>query len=193
MPASAVNAGFIDHVLPLRDIPIRITALVHEDAVGTPQSDAPVHGKEPDLETPSLPSHAEDRPGRPSVFTCPFCHGTLWEAHENGLVRFRCRVGHIYSPESMLAAQTDDVDRALWVALRTVEERAALSHRLAERGRQRGQTSVDAAFTARADASEREASLIRELLHRRSGGGQTGHDDLVVDGPSMDPNASRTR
>jgi two-component system, chemotaxis family, protein-glutamate methylesterase/glutaminase len=194
MPASAVNAGFIDHVLPLRDIPIRITALVHEDAVGTPQSDAPVlHGKEPDLETPSLPSHAEDRPGRPSVFTCPFCHGTLWEAHENGLVRFRCRVGHIYSPESMLAAQTDDVDRALWVALRTVEERAALSHRLAERGRQRGQTSVDAAFTARADASEREASLIRELLHRRSGGGQTGPDDLVVDGPSMDPNASRTR
>ena len=46
-------------------------------------------------------------------------------------MRFRCRVGHVYSPETMIAAQTDEVDRALWVALRTLEERAAMAYRLA--------------------------------------------------------------
>ena len=114
MPTSAINAGYIDHVLPLRDIPVLVTALVDEEAASTEVVDAPVlRAKEPDLGTPALPVHPDDRPGRPSVFTCPACHGTLWEAHENGLIRFRCRVGHIYSPESMLSAQTDEVDRAL--------------------------------------------------------------------------------
>ncbi|HTI36004.1 MAG TPA: chemotaxis protein CheB [Vicinamibacterales bacterium] len=186
MPTSAINAGFIDHVLPLRDIPVLVTALVDEEAVGDADPDAPVlHAKEPDLEEPPNPIHPDDRPGRPSVFTCPACHGTLWEAHENGLARFRCRVGHVYSPESMLAAQTDEVDRALWIALRTLEERAALSHRLAERGRERGQPWVDAAFTARAAESEREAMLIRELLHSRTIAEHTVPDDLPADGPAL--------
>ena len=43
------------------------------------------------------------------------------EADERGIVRYRCRVGHVYSAESMLAAQTDSVDRALWTALRSME------------------------------------------------------------------------
>jgi len=187
MPTSAINAGFIDHVLPLREIPILVSALVDEEAVGTADPDAPVlHAKEPDLETPPNPVHPGDRPGRPSVFSCPSCHGTLWEANENGLVRFRCRVGHVFSPESMLSAQTDEVDRALWIALRTLEERAALSHRLAERGRERGQAWVDAAFTMRAHESEREAALLRELLHARNVPGQTTvPDDLPADGPTL--------
>ena len=187
MPTSAINAGFVDHVLPLRDIPVLLSALVDEDAVQTTVVDAPVlDPKEPDLETPSLPIYPDDRPGRPSVFTCPACHGTLWEAHENGLIRYRCRVGHVYSAESMLSAQTDEVDRALWIALRTLEERAALAHRLAQRGRDRGQTWVDAAFTARAQESEREAVLLRELLQARNLSSQTVPDDLPADGPALD-------
>ncbi|HTL42829.1 MAG TPA: chemotaxis protein CheB [Vicinamibacterales bacterium] len=187
MPTSAINAGFIDHVLPLRDIPVLVSALVDEDAHGHTDPDAPVlHAKEPDLEQPRTAIYGTDRPGHPSVFTCPACHGTLWEAHENGLVRFRCRVGHVYSPESMLSAQTDEVDRALWIALRTLEERAALSHRLAERGRDRGQVWVDAAFTRRAEESEREAALVREVLHARSTPAQTVPDDLPSDGPVLE-------
>jgi two-component system chemotaxis response regulator CheB len=187
MPTSAINAGFIDHVLPLRDIPVFVTALVDEEAGGDFDLDAPeLHAKEPDLEQPPNPVHPEDRPGRPSVFTCPACHGTLWEAHESGLVRFRCRVGHVYSPESMLSAQTDEVDRALWIALRTLEERAALSHRLAERGRDRGQAWIDAAFTTRARESEREAMVVRELLYARNAAAQsTVPDDLPADRPTL--------
>ena len=63
------------------------------------------------------------------------------------MLRFRCRVGHVYSPDSMLAAQTDEVDRALWTALRTLEERAALAKKLAERARARRIRWVDKAFT----------------------------------------------
>jgi len=190
MPRSAISTGMVDHVIVLRDIPLLLTALVEEDAPPAPASSGPhMRPMEPDLAEMPLALKGEDRPGRPSVFTCPECHGTLWEADEARVLRFRCRVGHIYSAESMLAAQTDEVDRALWVALRTLEERAALAHRLAERGRGRSQHWVDKAFSQRAREAEREASQIRALLKVRvhhtvpddvAGGGEGPGDPASV-------------
>jgi len=169
MPRSAINTGMIDHILALRDIPLLLTALVDEEAPSSPPRPEGPHlrAMEPDMAEMPLAIREHDRPGHPTVLTCPECHGTLWEIDEDGLLRFRCRVGHIYSPDSMMSAQTDEVDRALWIALRTLEERAALSHRLAERGRGRGHSRVDKAFTQRAHEAEQEAVQIRALLHSR--------------------------
>jgi len=187
MPRSAINAGLIDHVLVLRDIPLLLTALTEEDAAAaSPPAGPHLRRMEPDLAEMSLAVQDRDRPGRPSVFTCPECHGTLWETDEGGVLRFRCRVGHVYSQDSMLAAQTDEVDRALWVALRTLEERAALAHRLAERGRERSQHWVDKAFSQRAREAEYEASQIRSLLRTRDAAAHTVPDDSVAsaEGPA---------
>ena len=188
MPRSAIATGAVDHVLPIRDIAVLVSALVEEQA--PPQRNGSNHPQlrqmEPDLGPPQLALHGSDRPGKPSVFTCPECHGTLWEADEAGLLRFRCRVGHVYSPETMIAAQTDEVDRALWTALRTLEERAAMAHRLAERARDRHHPLVDRAFTIRANETEREADQIRQLLYARSGPTVTVPDDLTgVVGPGV--------
>ncbi len=181
MPKSAIATGMIDHVVALRDIPLLLTALVEEEAPPPrPETGPHVRAMEPDLANVPLAIVPGDRPGRPSVFSCPECHGTLWEVEDNGLLRFRCRVGHVYSPDSMLAAQTDEVDRALWTALRTLEERAALSHKLAERGRMREQHWVDKAFTRRAREAESEAGHIRSLLRARSVTIHTVPDDAAT-------------
>lgn len=180
MPRSAIASGMVDHILALRDIPVLLTALVEEDALPFRLPPGPhVRAMEPDLADVPLAVAPGDRPGRPSVFSCPECHGTLWEVEENGLLRFRCRVGHVYSPDSMMAAQTDEVDRALWVALRTLEERAALAHKLAERGRAREQHWVDKAFTHRAHEAEAEANHIRTLLRTRTATTHTVPDDAA--------------
>ncbi|HEY3886002.1 MAG TPA: chemotaxis protein CheB [Vicinamibacterales bacterium] len=184
MPRSAVAAGMIDHVLTLRDIPPLLSALAEADAPAALRHGPHVQAMEPDLADLQIARTARDRPGQPSVFTCPECHGTLWEVDQRGLLRFRCRVGHVYSPESMVAAQADEVDRALWVALRTLEERAALAHRLAERGRQRDQTWVDRAFTVRARQAEAEAAQVRLLLRSLAGALHSVPDDAAAtEGP----------
>lgn len=182
MPRSAIATGVVDHIVPLRDIPLLLGALIEEDAVvPSRRANGPhLRQMEPDLARPKLAVVNHDRPGQPSVFTCPECHGTLWEADEDGVLRFRCRVGHVYSSESMLAAQTDEVDRALWTALRTLEERAALAHRLAERARGREQHWVDRAFTQRAREAEHEAGLVRTLLRDRSTSAHTVPDDAAT-------------
>ena len=137
---------------------------------------------EPDLANEQIAVHPEDRPGRVSVYSCPECHGSLWEVEDGGILRFRCRVGHIYSPDSMLAAQTDSVDRALWAALRSLEERAALTRRLADRARHRNHAGVAAAFDQRANAAEEHASVVKEMLLSRSAAhivpDHTAHDPV---------------
>ena len=94
----------------------------------------------------------------------------------------------------MIAAQTDEVDRALWTALRTLEERAALAHRLAERAREHQHPLADKAFTERARQTERDADQIRQLLYERSGLSHSvpdersgSHGPGVPDAPQPDP------
>jgi two-component system chemotaxis response regulator CheB len=125
---------------------------------------------EPDLATENIALREADRPGRMSVYSCPDCHGTLWETDEDGILRFRCRIGHAYSADTMVPAQTDSVDRALSIALRSLEERAALTQRMAERARRRGQPRVARAFASRAHDAEDQAGVLRALINTRSAG-----------------------
>jgi two-component system chemotaxis response regulator CheB len=121
MPRNALAFVKVDHVLPLREIPGLLTCLAHEEALAAVELNGPhVPQLETDLGPPNIALGETDRPGRMAVFTCPECHGSLWETDDSGILRFRCRVGHTYSAESMLSAQTDSVDRALWVALRSL-------------------------------------------------------------------------
>jgi len=170
MPRSARALVAVDHVLSVRDMGLLITELTREETGAPfPKPAAPhVAAMESDLAHPTLALYEKDRPGKVSVFTCPECHGTLWEADQRGIVRFRCRVGHVYSADSMLAAQTDSVDRALWTALRSLEERAALTHRLAERAEERRHKWVARAFAERAQAADGHAAVIRQLLASRA-------------------------
>ena len=68
----------------------------------------------------------------------------------------------------MLAAHTDSVDRALWAALRALEDRAALTRKLAEHGRARQHHWVARAFGERAKAAADHAKVVRDLLGQRT-------------------------
>lgn len=169
MPRSALEFVQVDHVLPLRDISVLVTSLAREQSDESAALKGPhLRQLEADRRPTDIPIHEGDRPGRIAVVTCPDCHGALWETDEDGILRFRCRVGHAYSAETMLAAQTDSVDRALWVALRSLEERAALTRRMADRARRRKQEGAARAFDQRARDAADHASAVRTLLHTRT-------------------------
>ena len=188
MPRSAMQSVAVDHVLPLRDIPLLIRALSRESVSGAgPRRGPHLLPMEPDLGELPLAVKAEDRPGAVSVFSCPECHGTLWEAEYGGILRFRCRVGHVYSPESMLAAQTDSVDRALWIALRSLEERAALTRKLSDRAQSSRHFAMSRAFEDRARTAEEDATAVRQLLMSRSSGHIVPDHTDPPAGPVDDP------
>ena len=102
--------------------------------------------------------------GEGTRYTCPDCGGVLFERHEGNLARFQCGVGHVFSIESLSNAQAEALETALWAAVRSLEDRAALLSRLASRARtNRNERSADTFTRQAADALER-AATIREAI-----------------------------
>ena len=103
---------------------------------------------------------------QPSALSCPSCHGILFELPGAPSPRFRCRVGHAYSPDSLAAEQAESVEQALWAALRAIEEKMALLRRLADGAEEAGRPRSAAAHRGRVQEAERDAALVRGLVAR---------------------------
>jgi two-component system chemotaxis response regulator CheB len=102
--------------------------------------------------------------GTLSAFTCPECHGSLWEAHDGEQLWFECRVGHRYSFESTLAEQARTVEASIWAAINVLEERAALLRKQSQRAAERGLPSLAQRCEAQAQDAEAHADSIRTSL-----------------------------
>ena len=166
MPRSAMEAVAVDRVLPIAAIGPALAELAHEpvaEAGGEDVSDDLHYEAEIaafDLDALNIKHH----PGTPSGFACPDCAGGLWEIQEGELIRFRCRVGHAWSSHGLLAEQANAVEEALWIALRALEERAALSGRLAERLQRAGNPRTAGRFEEQAHEARQRAALLRQVL-----------------------------
>jgi two-component system, chemotaxis family, protein-glutamate methylesterase/glutaminase len=167
MPGNALEHVQVDHVLAAASMGKLLTRLVADlpDAAREP---APAEMRaEVEMEGFSLEAFESNHPGRPSGLSCPDCNGVLWQIKDGGLERYRCRVGHAWSPESLLIQQSEALEAALWVALRSLEERAALSSRLAEPARRRGHSITATRFEEQAAEAQQAARLVRDLLLNR--------------------------
>jgi two-component system chemotaxis response regulator CheB len=101
---------------------------------------------------------------RPAALTCPGCGGVLSQFNAAPPLRFRCQVGHAYTADALAKEQEGSVDEALRVALRIIEERAELVHRMAEDGRQSGRRAVAQMYETRAAEYREYADMIRRVM-----------------------------
>jgi two-component system chemotaxis response regulator CheB len=169
MPQSALDSVDVDHVSKLSELGDLLAQLAERPVARSLEGERVPRGvSSQEIRVAKLePGSTDvdgDEYGKPSAFACPECHGVLWELQEGKLVRFRCRVGHSYLPQSLSAAQSERAEEALWSALRTLRENAALSDRLAERARARSQSRVVAIYEARAREANERATSIEALL-----------------------------
>lgn len=156
MPLSAIENVEVDQVVPLERMAETLVALVGEPAEEIPPPSSLIVAE--DLGEPG------SLYGAPSGFTCPDCGGGLWESREAGLLRFRCRTGHAFSPESLLDGQGSQREEAMWAAVRSLEEMAELARRMEAHMRERGLHYVERRYSSRASEAERHAAVLRELL-----------------------------
>jgi two-component system chemotaxis response regulator CheB len=163
MPRSALENVEVDHVAAVADMGELLAKLVVEEL--------PEKGPEPgevlQLESALMIKGSTEgtlQVGKPSALGCPDCGGVLNEVPDGDLLRFRCRVGHAYAPETLYLQESAALEGALWAALRALEEQAALSHRMAARARELGQARSALRYEERAHASEEQAMTVRDAL-----------------------------
>lgn len=131
MPLNAVRAGVVDHRAPAADI----GNLLEQMADRTIEE--PVMERDPKMELEnriamgrrfSTVADAEGL-GPHSGYICPDCNGSLMTVSQGN---YRCRVGHAWTGEALMKARDDEVENALWIALRSLQEKAKLARKLAD-------------------------------------------------------------
>ncbi|MFL5755161.1 MAG: chemotaxis protein CheB [Chloroflexota bacterium] len=192
MPANAIKTECVDYIVPASEIAELLDGLVRAPAVHLVPDDVARQASVGDPVDPvdsgiggdgagfggdertrreaaaldlqlaeNMPHPAP--PGYPSEFSCPACGGVLFE-QAGPVVQYLCRVGHRYSPQTLEAGQLETLEEALWTALRALEERAALSERVADRAAQRGDSVSEDRFRERQADDLEHADSIRSVL-----------------------------
>jgi two-component system chemotaxis response regulator CheB len=166
MPANAVANLSVDHILPLAGIAPLLERLARDAHAAVPVAhDAPEDG--------ALHWKAEYAVmGEAAGLSCPECQGPLWEIREGDMIQFGCRIGHRFSPETMMEGSATEIEEVLGMSLRAIEERAALATRLAEWIRETGKNPARAERYARqAGEALQRAVNVREMLERGAAAG----------------------
>ena len=102
--------------------------------------------------------------GTPTTLTCPECHGVINQTREGKDVKFECQVGHSFTPGGLMEAQNDDLERALWAAVRSLEEGASLSRKMANMAQEKKRAHAMDLYRRNAAQREHHAETLRDLL-----------------------------
>ena len=164
MPRAAIRSVDVDHKVDLEALPALLERLTNESVDDRFRAPTDLVIERGIAEGRSDHMADNETIGDPSELGCPECGGPLWRIDDGEFRRYRCHVGHAYSPIALLASQSESIEEALWVALRTLEERTRMLTMLSREGT--GRMARD--FADRALESERHAQQIRAQLHRLS-------------------------
>jgi hypothetical protein len=100
------------------------------------------------------------------------CNGPLYETREGKLIKFNCQIGHSFSLESLTAAHTDALERALWIAVRTLDERIAIHEGLAQQQRELENTPLADRLAETASSATHDVKLLRQSSSGSRGAGR---------------------
>jgi two-component system, chemotaxis family, protein-glutamate methylesterase/glutaminase len=163
MPTRALRDVGAEHVVPAADIGPLLSSLSHEEAelrVTAPSETM----QEEVARLEGGTSSAAERPGCRSQWPCPDCDSVLRGVDDGEPLRFRCLVGHTWSAESLLYQQRDAVEAALWVALRSLEDRVALAEAMAREAETSGKPMSASRFRSDLEMMVESIDILRRLV-----------------------------
>lgn len=165
MPLNAMRNVQPDYCIPVAGIAPLLVKLAAEEASNgsTPVQVNP--RLEPFVDPPNIIQ--EPPPNETQIsLTCPECSGALYEQRDGQVVNFRCHVGHSFSPETLTEGHKEALERALWTAVRTLNERVTMHRQFLRRNRNRGEELIFKRFEESVVAAERDVELLREIISR---------------------------
>jgi two-component system chemotaxis response regulator CheB len=153
MPQTAASTVRVEHVVTSSELGALLIRLLAEPVA--------IADEQTELEA----STQMNQPEKPAALTCPECGGALREESGTALQTYRCHTGHRFAANELLAGQLEEVDRAIEVAMRVLNEQSELCRRMIQDAQRAGRTHGIAYWTNRRDeAAGQFATLHRFLL-----------------------------
>ena len=175
MPKSAISNVKVDRVVPVDDIAGVLLERVHQTPAIVKEIPEDLLLEAPiTLEAITDPTTMKQI-GKAVAHSCPSCGGPLWQLGNNdetnkigdnrdSLLRYRCHVGHAFTGRTLVEEQNEATEKALWIALRTLEERGRLLKNMSNRYAQAGSDVLAKTHQERAIEALEGSVLIRDLI-----------------------------
>ncbi len=171
MPSSALEHAPIDYILPVAEMGAVLLRLALE-APGQPPLQkkgliamaADMPPVEEIVEETIASQEQGERDGMLTVFTCPECGGSLWQANAGSLLRFRCHTGHVMSGATLFAEQSENIEKTLWYAARSLRDKARLGRQLAHDAQERNFALSAVRFEAKAQVDDAHAEALENMI-----------------------------
>jgi two-component system chemotaxis response regulator CheB len=166
MPMNAMQNVKVDYCISAAKLGALLTELAATEA---PASDLGQRGmNEETRELVDPPDLIRDPPpnDRQIALSCPECGGALYEEKSGAMAHFMCHVGHSFSPESLSEIHKEALERALWQAMRTLNERITLHQQFIRRQRNAGEETLLKRFEDSLASAERDVELLRDIIAR---------------------------
>jgi len=164
MPQNALDEVPVDHIVPLAEIGALLDRLARQPAAEPPPVPEEIRLEVAIMERGQSDVATAQELGKPSVYSCPECGGTLVEVPDDPAPRFRCQVGHAFTMQSLLADQSNQIEHSIWAAVRALEERASLLKRMAQHSIRRAHNTSADDFQQQSAESQEHAEKLRKLL-----------------------------
>ena len=167
MAKSALRYVNVDHCLPLAEIPDLLVQLSNQLAAEEkhPVTEIEVESKiaEQQMNTREFLENVEAI-GTRTTYTCPECNGSIWQIGTEEPLRFRCHIGHSFTANVFLSEQTQNIENALWSAVRAMEEKVTFSRQMSERMKNYNLQNAAAKYEDHAKSLDAEVTLIRGII-----------------------------
>ena len=177
MPKSAIANVRVDRIVPLKEIPDILIERVKQTPAIVSEVPADLLLEAPITKEAITEPETMKQIGKPVAHSCPSCGGPLWQIGNNtelldksrqfskqSLLRYRCHIGHAFTSRTLIEEQNEATEKALWIALRTLEERGRLLKNMSDRYAQRGATALAKTHEERAEEALEHSALIRDLI-----------------------------
>jgi two-component system chemotaxis response regulator CheB len=168
MPESAIREVDVDHIVPVSEMADLLVRLSREQVK---TSEVVMEDKKKQTEF-EIKTAAEDSAfesgimdfGSLTPFTCPDCHGVLFELKDGKRSRFRCHTGHAFSPDTLLTTVTETIEDSLWSAIRGIEESVMLLNQMGEHLANTGKTHLATMYFKKAHEALNRIEILRKAV-----------------------------
>ena len=163
MPKNTMAAISVDKVAPIAQLAAVISEAAGANDLGDLEIKDGVIEDQLDLTEMGQQELREyEKNGKPSVYTCPECAGTLFPRSDHPgfhpvSVTVCCRG---------MARQTEELEAALWEALRSMEENLALARSMLERAIEGRRGASAEYYNEKVRTGEKRVTLLRNVLHQ---------------------------
>jgi two-component system chemotaxis response regulator CheB len=156
MPLNAVDP---DYCLPLAEIAPLLVKLADQPVANAVL--AKLRGS-----TGGTNNHVPVADDLHPAFVCPECDGPLTQNHNGNLITYQCKIGRRFSPESLSEAASETLERGLWIAVRSLEDRASIHCQRASRYTDFNRLDQAPAALEIAVRAEQGSKTLRQIMER---------------------------